>query len=294
MTQKITPFLWFDTEAEAAMNWYVSLFDDAEVLNVARMGEGGAVMVASFRIGGLEINLLNGGPTYSITPAVSFFVSCRDVGQVDTLWAALGDGGTPLMPLDAYPFSERFGWVQDKYGVSWQLSAGGGEQSVTPFLMFVGENFRRAEEAMNFYTSVFDDSRINQIERYGPDMHEPEGAVMFATFTLAGQPFHALESNLDHPFTFTEGTSFSISCGDQEEVDYFWNALTAGGEESQCGWLKDKFGLSWQVIPRILPELLGNPAGDVGRVGQALLQMRKIDIAELQRAAAGQMGPGNG
>jgi predicted 3-demethylubiquinone-9 3-methyltransferase (glyoxalase superfamily) len=254
------------------------------------MGDGGAVVVASFRIGGLEISLLNGGPTYSITPAVSFFVRCRDAEQVDTLWAALSEGGTALMPLDKYPFSEKFGWVQDKYGVSWQLSLGDGAQSVTPFLMFVGDNFRRAEEAMALYTSVFDGSRIDQIERYGLGMHEPEGAVMFASFTLAGQPFHALESGLDHAFTFTEGTSFSIGCGDQEEVDYFWNALTAdGGEESMCGWLKDKFGLSWQVIPRVLPELLGDPDPEkAGRAMQAMLQMRKIDIAELQRASAGE------
>jgi len=288
VTQKITPFLWFDTEAEAALNWYVSLFGDAEVLNVARMGEGGAVMVASFRIGGLEISILNGGPTYSITPAVSFFVRCRDAAQVDTLWAALSEGGTALMPLDAYPFSEKFGWVQDRYGVSWQLSAGDGAQTITPFLMFVGDNFRQAEEAIGHYTSVFDGSRIDGLERYGPGMHEPEGAVMFASFMLAGQPFHALESSLDHAFTFTEGTSFSISCGDQEEVDYFWDKLSEGGEESQCGWLKDRFGLSWQVIPRILPELLGDPDPEkAGRAMQAMLQMQKIDIVALQRAHDG-------
>ena len=288
MTQKITPFLWFDTEAEAALNWYVSLFDDAEVLDVARMGEEGAVMVANFRAGGLEIGMLNGGPIYSITPAVSFFVRCRDAAQVDSLWAALSEGGIALMPLDAYPFSEKFGWVQDRYGVSWQLSADNGPQSITPFLMFVGANFGRVEEAMALYTSVYADSRIDGIERYGPGMHEPEGAVMLADFTLAGSAFRALESSLDHAFTFTEGTSFMISCGDQDEVDSFWNALVEGGEEGQCGWLKDKFGLSWQVIPRILPELLGDPDPErAGRAMQAMLQMRKIDIAQLKRAADG-------
>ena len=289
MTQKITPFLWFDTEAEAAANWYVSLFSDAEVRDVARMGESGPVIVASLRIANLEISLLNGGSTYAPTPAVSFFVSCPDAAQVDSLWGALSDGGTALMPLDAYPFSEKYGWVQDKYGVSWQISVGDGPQTATPFLLFVGEQFGRAEEALAYYTAIFTNAAVGEILRFGPDAHEPEGAVMFSDFTLAGQPFFAMESSADHQFTFTEGTSFSISCADQTEVDYFWNALTAdGGEESMCGWLKDKFGLSWQVIPRVLPELLGGPDPEgAGRAMQAMLGMRKLDIAELQRAYDG-------
>jgi predicted 3-demethylubiquinone-9 3-methyltransferase (glyoxalase superfamily) len=152
-----------------------------------------------------------------------------------------------------------------------------------PCLWFDGT----AEDAAKHYTSIFPNSSIGDITHYGPDMPPPmkEGDVLTVDFTLDGQPYTAL--NGGPQFQFNESISFQIVCKDQEESDRFYDRLLEGGEESQCGWLKDKFGLSWQVIPWILPELLSNPVGEVGRVGQALLHMRKIDIAELQRAAAG-------
>ncbi|MBK7873075.1 MAG: VOC family protein [Saprospiraceae bacterium] len=147
-------------------------------------------------------------------------------------------------------------------------------QKITPFLWFDNN----AEEAMNFYTSIFKNAKIGNVMRH-------EGKVMTATFELEGQEFMVL--NAGPQFKFTEAISFFVKCENQEEVDYFWNKLTAdGGEESMCGWLKDKYGLSWQIIPNILGELLQNqdPA-KAGRAMQAMLQMRKIDIAKLKEAS---------
>ena len=153
-------------------------------------------------------------------------------------------------------------------------------QKITPFLWFDGN----AEEAMNYYTSIFKNSKILNVSRYGPGMPIPEGTVMTATFLLEGQEFMVL--NGGPLFKFTEAISFFIKCATQEEVDMYWNKLIAdGGQESQCGWLKDKFGLSWQVIPDALGELLGHKdRAKAQRALQAMLKMKKIDIKTLQEA----------
>jgi predicted 3-demethylubiquinone-9 3-methyltransferase (glyoxalase superfamily) len=290
MTQKITPFLWFDDNAEEAMNFYVSIFKNSEVLSVNRYGEAGpgqegTVMTATFRLSGLEFMALNGGPQFKFTPAISFFVSCKNEQEVDGLWTNLSDGGIVLMGLGTYPFSDKFGWVMDKFGVSWQMSLAGVTQTIAPFLMFVGAQHGRAEEAMNFYVSLFKNSRIVQLERYGPGEEEPEGTVKHATFSLSGQEFMAIDSNREHPFTFTPAISLFITCDTQQEVDALWDRLSEGGATSQCGWLTDRFGVSWQVVPFVLGELLQDkdPVKS-NRVMQAMLQMTKLDIATLERA----------
>lgn len=154
-------------------------------------------------------------------------------------------------------------------------------QKITPYLWFDNN----AEEAMTFYVSVFRNSEVLSVSRYGEAGPGPEGTVMMATFRLDGQEFMAL--NGGPQFTFTEAISFLINCETQEEVDYYWDKLSAGGEPGPCGWLKDQFGLSWQVIPSILGKLLQDEDRvKANRVTQAMLQMSKIDIAKLQEAYA--------
>ena len=152
-------------------------------------------------------------------------------------------------------------------------------QKITPFLWFDNN----AEEAMNFYTSIFKNSRIEMIRRYGKAGPGPEGTVMTGSFQLDGQQFMAL--NGGPIFKFTEAISLFVNCENQEEVDYFWEKLSEGGKESQCGWLKDKFGLSWQIVPSVLGKFLGDkdPAKS-RRVMQAMMQMGRIDIAALEKA----------
>ena len=154
-------------------------------------------------------------------------------------------------------------------------------QKITPWLWFDTEG----EEAARFYTSVFPNSRVGEITRYGPNTPRPEGTVMTVEFELDGQTFFALNGGPE--FTFSEAISFQVSCEGQEEVDRYWSTLSEGGEEGPCGWLKDRFGLSWQIVPTRLPELLADPDRDKAqRVMQAMLRMKKIEISELERAAA--------
>lgn len=156
-------------------------------------------------------------------------------------------------------------------------------QKITPFLWFDG----RAEEAVNFYVSVFKNSKLKEINYWGKNSGFPKDQVMTATVELDGMQFHAFDAG--PKFKFTEAISFSVDCADQEEVDYYWEKLTGGGgEESMCGWLKDKFGVSWQIVPRRLPQLMTekDPA-TAAKVMQAMMKMRKIIVADLEKAAAG-------
>lgn len=292
--QKITPFLWFDDNAEEAVNFYVSLFRNSKTVTLTRYGEAGpapkgTVMTVAFQLEGQEFTALNGGPHFKLTPAVSFYVACETHQEVDALWQKLSEGGTVLMGLDKYPFSEKFGWVADRFGLSWQLNLASFPQKITPCLMFVQEQNGRAEEAMNFYASLFRNSGIDRVERYAAGEGGTEGAVKHGVFSLDGQKFIAMDGGTNHPFTFTEAQSFVVNCKTQEEVDEYWQKLSAGGRESQCGWLKDKFGLSWQITPTVLIEMLQDKDPEKAkRVMEAMLQMSKIDIPTLQRAYDGQ------
>lgn len=297
--QKITPNLWFDTQAEEAANFYVSIFKNAKLGSVSRYDKAsaevsgqleGSAMTIPFELEGQHFLALNGGPQFEFTPAVSFFVYCNAEEEVDDLFTKLSDGGAILMPLQKYPFSDKYGWVQDKYGLSWQLSLGTPRrQKTVPFLMFVGEQSGKGEEAMQLYTSLFEEARIEGITRYGKDeAPDIEGTVKHASFWLNGQEFMVMDSSGGHDFTFNEAISFIVDCEDQEEVDFFWERFTEGGEEGPCGWLKDKFGVSWQIIPKQLTEMLTDDDNEKsGRAMRAMLKMKKIDIEQLEKAYKG-------
>ncbi len=288
--QKITPFLWFDHQAEEAANFYISLFKNSKLGNVARYGEAGpgpagTVMTVGFQLDGQDFTALNGGLEFKFTPAISLFVNCDTEEAIDRLFEKLSAGGLVLMELDKYPFSDKFGWVNDRYGVSWQLNLASGAQKITPFLSFVGKQHGKAEEAMNLYVSQFKNSSIQAIQRYGPGSGESEGTVMHAKFSLDGQEFMAMDSGLEHHWTFTEAVSLFVNCKTQEEVDALWEKLTQGGEEGPCGWLKDKYGLSWQIVPADLGKYLnGSDAEGARRALNAMLQMKKLDIEKIKYA----------
>lgn len=300
MPQKIVPCLWFDDQAEEAAHFYTTLFPNAQIGRILRYGEAGqeitgkapgSVMAVDFQLAGYRFTGLNGGPQFTFTPAISFFVVCETEAEIDALWAGLSADGYVLMDLDAYEWSAKYGWLQDKYGLTWQLSldqlANVG-QKITPALMFVGPQYGRAEDAIKLYTTLFPDSAVDGI-RYTPGDDASEPTVQHAQFKLGQEKFMAMDSGLAHDFTFTEAISLEISCDTQAEVDYFWAKLTAdGGAEGPCGWLNDKFGVSWQVVPRVFYELISDPDPTRSqRVTTALFAMQKIDIDTLQRAYAG-------
>ena len=295
--QKIVPNLWFDKEAEEAAKFYTSIFKNSEVLDTTRYSEAGEdvhrqepgeTMTVEYALDGFRFTALNGGPIFKFNPSISFVVS-RSKEEVDALWQELSQDGSVLMPLQAYPFSERYGWVADRYGLSWQLSAAGDDVTspIVPSLMFVGDRAGQAEAAMNFYTSVFSNSEVGDISRYSAGQEpDKEGTITYGPFVLAGQDFAAMDSAREHDFSFNEAISFIVNCEDQAEVDYFWEKLSAVPESEQCGWVKDKFGVSWQIVPTVLSGLLaGSDRAKSDRVMKAVLEMKKLDIAELQAAA---------
>ena len=209
------------------------------------------------------------------------------------MWSKLAEGGTALMPLDKYPFSERYGWIQDRYGLSWQLiltnPAGEVRPPIITSLLFVGDVCGKAEEASDFYLSIFEDSKRGALTRYPGGMEpDKEGTIMFTDFQLAGQWFTAMDSAHKHDFAFNEAISFMVPCATQEQIDYYWEKLSAVPEAEQCGWLKDKYGVSWQIVPTAMDEMMskGTPE-QIDRVTQAFLPMKKLDIAELKAAYEG-------
>lgn len=297
--QKITPHLWFDKEAREATEWYVSVFPGSRINKVTRLSgtPSGDCDVVSFALAGQPFMAISAGPFFKLNPSVSFHIKCGTKEEVDATWEKLSPGGKVLMPLDTYPFSERFGWLEDKHGISWQVIYAGGtiQQKFVPMLMFVGSVCGKAEEAIHFFASVFRNSPVTQVgetradvlSRYGKgEEPDKEGTVRFAQFKLLGQEFLAMDSAHPHQFAFNEAISFIVPCDTQEEIDYFWGKLAADPDAGQCGWLKDKYGLSWQVTPTILGELLGGTDQErAARVTQAFLKMKKFDIAALKRAA---------
>ena len=292
--QKITPHLWFDKEAKEAAKFYLSVFPNSRITNVNTLHNtpSGDCDIVSFTLSGQEFIAISAGPLFKINPSISFTVVCETKEEVDLLWKKLSKGGKALMELGEYPFSERYGWIQDQYGVSWQLIFFRNhklKQTISPFLMFVGDVCGKAEEAINFYVSVFKNAKAGEMIRYDKAQKpEQEGTVAHAFFTLEGQEFAALDSAREHNFTFNEAISFIVRCDSQPEIDYYWKKLSQGGEESVCGWLKDKFGVSWQVVPTVMDEMMKDKDPErLARVTEAFLKMKKFDIAELEKAYQG-------
>jgi predicted 3-demethylubiquinone-9 3-methyltransferase (glyoxalase superfamily) len=289
--EKITPHLWFDNNAGEAAKFYTSIFKNSKIKNVTTLHNtpSGTVEIFTVEIMGQEFTLISAGPLFKFNPSISFLVTCSTKEEVDALWKKLSEGGTVLIELGEYPFSEKYGWLQDKYGLSWQIVFMGDhmiKQRIIPTLMFVGKKLGKAEEAINFYASVFGNARVGDIFRYSKgEEPDKEGTVKYASFMLEGQEFAGMDSARGHNFGFNEAISFMVHCETQKEIDYYWEKLSADPKAEQCGWLKDKYGLSWQIVPNLMDEMLNNnDTKKIARVTEAFLQMKKLDIANLKKA----------
>lgn len=300
--QKITPHLWFDKEAKEAAAFYTAIFPDSRVKSVRTIHDtpSGDCDIVSLEIMGYSFMAISAGPYFNPNPSISFMINfdpskmenARET--MDEMWQKLSEGGTALMPLDAYPFSEHYGWMQDKYGFSWQLilTKPEGEERplVIPSLLFVKKKSGKAKEARDFYLSVFKNAKEGASVYYEADTpaHQKKGDVMFADFTLEGVWFAAMDGGDPHDFDFSEAISFIVHCDTQEEIDYYWEKLSAVPEAEQCGWVKDKYGVSWQIVPTAMEQMMaGDDQDRQDRVTRAFLKMKKFDIAELRKAADG-------
>jgi predicted 3-demethylubiquinone-9 3-methyltransferase (glyoxalase superfamily) len=279
MYKMIYPCLWFDGNAREAAELYCSVFKDTVITSDNQL-------VVTIESSGQKFMFLNGGPQFTLNPSVSFYVLCETEDEIENSWNKLLDGGSALMPLDKYDWSPKYGWVQDRFGISWQLTLGkltDVGQKFTPSMMFTEKHCGKAEEAVNFYTSVFEDSGIVGIYKYFKEDNDVEGTVKHSQFRLRNQLFMAMDSSFMHAFSFNEAISFVVECDTQKEIDFFWDKLSEGGEEGQCGWLKDKYGVSWQIIPAILNKLMSD-IHKSERVINAFLKMKKFDIEKLINA----------
>lgn len=288
--QKISPCLWFDTQAEQATKFYAEVFENSHIGNKTYYDESGAkvsgqpkgsLLTVSFDIAGYQIEALNGGPIFKFSPALSLYVTCKTEKEITSLWEKLSSGGQTLFELKEYPWAKKYGWCADRFGMYWQLILGESKDKIAPAFLFTKELFGKGEEAIQFYISKFKNSKISNIA-YDPKTN----TVLHATFTLDGQEFVLMEGAGDekaHPMT--HATSLMVNCKNQDEIDYFWKELAEGGSYEECGWLRDKYGVSWQIVPVEMAEIMGRPdRAKVENVMKEMFKMKKLDIEKLKQA----------
>ncbi len=277
MNNNIHPCIWYDGNAKAAADFYCGLFPNSKITT-------DSPMVVKWELAGQPFMGLNGGPMFKANPSISFLITCEEDDEIELLWKALSEDGMVMMPLDKYDWSERYGFVQDKFGLAWQIMKGkyiDVNQKITPTLLFVGNSYGKAEAAVKYYTAVIKPSSVDGILLYAENEGPAAGSVKHSQFILDGKVFMAMDGYGEHKFAFNEGISFVVECETQVDIDYFWDSFTCnGGQESMCGWLKDKFGVSWQIIPKNIGALIMDPVNGQ-KAMQALMQMKKIEIAKL-------------
>lgn len=285
MNNDIFPCLWYDGDAKKSAEFYAETFGGKITVD--------SPMVMILELFGQKMMLLNGGPMFQKNASISFMVLCETEEEVEKYWSKLTENGMVLMELGEYPWSKKYGWTRDQFGVTWQVYLGEkrGEQKIIPTLMFIHQNNGKAMEAMELYTKIFPNSKIESVLKYGEgvgnETHEISENVQHAHFILNNYSFFCMDNSYDHQFDFSEGISIVVMTDNQEETDHLWNSLTEnGGQESQCGWLKDKFGVSWQITPKRLIELMNNfsEPEKSQKVFEAMLKMKKIVIADLEAA----------
>ena len=284
MNNNIFPCLWYDGDAKESAEFYCKIFDGKITADTP--------VVLNLELFGQKLMLLNGGPHFEKNASVSFMVMCETEDEVQKYWNQLQDGGIVLMALDSYPWSKKYGWIRDKFGVTWQLYLGEkkSEQRIIPTLMFIHQNNGKAMEAMELYTKIFPNSKIESVLKYGEGVndenHEVPENVQHAHFEIDGYSMFCMDNSYDHKFDFNEGISMVIMTDNQETTDHLWSSLTTdGGRESMCGWLKDKFGMSWQIVPTRLIELMSDSDQQKAQnVVQAMMKMQKIVIKDLEEA----------
>ncbi len=291
--QNIIPHLWFDTEALEAVTWYTELFEDSSITDVVTIPDtpSGDAESVEFKLSGLTMNAISAGPYFKFNPSISFMVTCHTRAEVDKLHGAFMQGGSELMPLGEYPFSEHYAWVADRYGLNWQLMYQPEEvpQKIRPVLLFTSDVCGRTEEALSLYASIFKESQLKFVNRYKQgEAPNSKAIINYSEISLLGTEFVLMDNGYEGDYTFNEAISFMIPCKDQEEIDYYHNKLSFVPEAEQCGWVKDTFNVSWQIVPENIGEIyFSGSEEEIQRVTAASLQMHKLDIDTLLKAKAG-------
>lgn len=277
MRSPIQTCLWFNQTAKEAREFYQSIFEDLEV-------KSENPMVSSVRMNGRDFLFLGGANQLTFNPSISFFLIFQTHEALEKKWKDLSKDGKILMELNTYPWSSLYGWCEDKNGISWQLMIHHTlPEKIIPALLFTQQNNGKAEEAIQYYTSFIPNSQINLMDRYVDGSGDKAGNIQHAQFLLNGQYFIAFESSYMHQFIFNDAISFVITCQNQDEIDFYWNSfIRDGGSPSKCGWIKDPFGVSWQIIPENMGQLMRHVNN--ATFMKVFMTMEKIDINALEKA----------
>ncbi len=294
--QKIVPHLWFDTQALEAAEKYVSLFEDSKILSTAMLYDtpSGDAQTVEFQLAGIQFAAISAGPYFQFNASISLMVACETKEEVDWFYEALIEGGRELMPRGTYDFSQWYAWISDKYGLNWQImlvEKSKEHKRIRPCLLFGMEECGKAQDAMNFYSDIFQKSKIGYVNYYKKgEAQDSRAKINYAELELFDFEIVLMDHGYGGDVTFNEAVSFMIRCEDQKEIDYFWEKLSFVKEAEACGWVKDSFGLSWQIIPKMMAELLSEGTKEeIDRVTKAFLEMKKFDIAALEKARKDEM-----
>lgn len=306
--QRITPHIWCQGNAEEVGRFYASIFPDASSRVESRYPEtglldfqrdlAGQALTVSVEIRGYRLILLNAGAEFRPGPSISFMVNFDPLifdgdegaarATLGAIWRELGEGGQELMPLGEYPFSKRYGWVQDRYGVNWQLMltdpAGEPRPFIIPALMFDGAAQNHARQAAEAYVELFaaspgsvGDAALGTLAPYGtPTGKASAEALAFGEFRVGDQWFAVMDNGSGNDFGFDCGVSLEVTCADQAEIDRLWSVLSAEPHAEQCGWAQDRFGVRWQIVPADMERLMERPGAF-----EHMMEMKKIIIDEL-------------
>ena len=292
--QKIIPHLWYDKEALEAATWYVSLFENSKIGHVSTISDtpSGDAQMIEFDLAGVSFSAISAGPFFTLNPAISLMVACDTREEVQRLYELLKEGATLLMPLGEYPFSQSYVWLQDKYGLNWQLMFTEWTkevQKIRPVLLFSGDVCGKARQAMDYYATVFPETKTGIVNYYADGEAEDDRAkVSYAEIEIYGTSFVVMDHGAGGEFSFNEAFSFMVPCENQEEIDYFWDKLSYVPEAEACGWLKDQFGLSWQITPEYMQDVfVHGTQEEAKRVTEAFLKMKKFDLVALEQARHG-------
>lgn len=292
--KKIIPHLWFDKEAKEAALFYAGVFPDSSYLDsiIIENTPSGNSEIVRFSLSGIDFEAISAGPYFKFNPSINLLVHCNTESELKSIWKELKEGGMEHMPLGEYPFSKLYSWVQDKYGLNWQLllnDQGSYAQKIVPSLMFSKDVCGRAQEAIEFYRSVFNDSNLNIISYYNEgEAPNSKAIINYSSMNIQCFEINLMDNAMEADFTFNEAFSIIIRCKDQEEIDYYWSRLSAVPDAEACGWLKDKFGVSWQVVPDNMDDILfGGSKEEIERVTEAFLRMKKFDLDALEIARKG-------
>lgn len=276
MQNQIIPCLWFSSNAAEVADYYSGIFNDCYV-------ESSNPVVTMLQIMGSRLMFLNGGENYKVNPAISYFIYCGSSEEAERLYELLSAEGKIMIPLGKYDWAEKYAWVEDKYGVSWQIDADDIQvpEKITPALLFTGAKVNWVETVSEFYTGIFNPSMKLFSMPAAPEVGLDQGSILFSQIKLLKSVMNLMAGPGQHSFDFTPGNSFCVICETQDEIDYYWERLGEGGRYDMCGWLADQFGVSWQIVPAGLGKWITHPEKGKACV-DAMLKMKKLIISELK------------